>query len=102
MIGTHLGVKRFIEIGWSHGCDHFSTAYQERKCEVAYRTRVNNTSNHKPFNFCLNLEQMVHSGLTNEMPFVELNNVLYIYQLGIIYAIFWLSKITHRSTQRIL
>ena len=40
MIGTHLGVKRFIEIGWSHGCDHFSTAYQERKCEVAYRTRV--------------------------------------------------------------
>ena len=41
MIGTHLGVKRFIEIGWSHGCDHFSTAYQERKCEVPYRTRVN-------------------------------------------------------------
>ena len=34
-------------------------------------------------------DQLVHSGLANEMPFVELNNVLYIYQLGIIYAIFW-------------
>ena len=30
-----------------------------------------------------------HSGPTNEMPFVELNNVLYIYQLGIVYAIIW-------------